>query len=992
MITRRSFVKTLTTGTLLALNHNWILPMDKVSDSKLNILSDSIYMQPYNKPIWRDVDLVVVGATSGGVSAAISAAKKGLKVLVVTSYPYLGEDICATFRFWPKSFISSSYLFRRLFMGGVPPTPLHVKSVLESELIENGIEFIYCSFVSNVLVDTNGNLSGICINNRSGQQVIHSKFIIDTTQNAIVAKLSGVSFNLFSPEKHKFRFVVVGNKEVSHQSIVYSNKIYPAFNIEGKSYHAIEYIFEFLLPRNDYDAIMKIEHDIRSITWDIDQVDSSDGLFYIPLSYMRSKDPFVSDEFSNLFVFGVNSSISRDEIMDFMEPNKYMEEGIVIGDRISQIININKTIGNNVIKPILPTGEFDGDILFTDSIRLFPPLVMTRFLGGGIPVLGKYDVVVVGGGTAGAPAAISAARKGVHVLLLEYLYGLGGIGTYGLICRYTAGYCKGFTEEVDIAMQTIAPKDHPRRIREDSREWPLDWKAEWYRKEFINSGGVIWNHVIVNGVLKDGEEIKGLVVHTPIGTGLVYCKCVIDSTGSADIAIAAGCDYEYTGSKSLAVQGAGLGHYNLGNHYNNTDWTFVDDTDVIDVTRLFIQAKLKNYGSYDIGKLPQTRERRRIVAEYNISVADMINKKTFYDTISYHRSNFDTHGFTEDIFFTINPPEGSHTTYDVKLPLRSLIPAKLKNILVTGLGCGADRDAMPVIRMQPDLQNQGYAVGIVAAESVIQNTAICKLNIKLIQQQLVDKGNLPFEVLNEKDSPSINEYEIKKLKSSLTDNYKGLEKIISVPSVSIPILKHWYKESSFTDKLYYANILCMMNISVGVDRILEEVKLYTDWDTGWNFRGMHQFGPSISRLDNYIIALGYSKSSIVVPEILRLSKKLTPQSEFSHIRAVSIAAESLRSKEFQNIFYDLLLNDMIGNHIKSQKEAMIKIKPNIIDRVYILEDTIRNKALKELYLAKALYLCGDKNNMGKTVLENYASGQEAHYARYAFEVLKDNLN
>ncbi len=50
-----------------------------------------------------------------------------------------------------------------------------------------------------------------------------------------------------------------------------------------------------------------------------------------------------------------------------------------------------------------------------------------------LPVLGRYDVVVVGGGTSGAPAGIAAAKSGAKTLVVEYLYELGGVGTVGLI-------------------------------------------------------------------------------------------------------------------------------------------------------------------------------------------------------------------------------------------------------------------------------------------------------------------------------------------------------------------------------------------------------------------------------------------------------------------------------------------------------------------------------------------------------------------------------
>ena len=55
---------------------------------------------------------------------------------------------------------------------------------------------------------------------------------------------------------------------------------------------------------------------------------------------------------------------------------------------------------------------------------------------------GKYDVVVVGGGIAGVSAAVSAARQGADVLLLEKQVNLGGLATVGLISWYEP-FCDG---------------------------------------------------------------------------------------------------------------------------------------------------------------------------------------------------------------------------------------------------------------------------------------------------------------------------------------------------------------------------------------------------------------------------------------------------------------------------------------------------------------------------------------------------------------------
>ena len=64
-----------------------------------------------------------------------------------------------------------------------------------------------------------------------------------------------------------------------------------------------------------------------------------------------------------------------------------------------------------------------------------------------VPVLGKYDVVVVGGGIAGVSAALAAARNGSKVLLAEKMFGLGGLATLGLIVVYLP-ICDGMGRQV----------------------------------------------------------------------------------------------------------------------------------------------------------------------------------------------------------------------------------------------------------------------------------------------------------------------------------------------------------------------------------------------------------------------------------------------------------------------------------------------------------------------------------------------------------------
>jgi flavin-dependent dehydrogenase len=50
-----------------------------------------------------------------------------------------------------------------------------------------------------------------------------------------------------------------------------------------------------------------------------------------------------------------------------------------------------------------------------------------------VPVVGRYDVVVAGGGPGGFPAAVAAARYGAKVLIVERHGYLGGLATAGLV-------------------------------------------------------------------------------------------------------------------------------------------------------------------------------------------------------------------------------------------------------------------------------------------------------------------------------------------------------------------------------------------------------------------------------------------------------------------------------------------------------------------------------------------------------------------------------
>ncbi len=316
-------------------------------------------------------------------------------------------------------------------------------------------------------------------------------------------------------------------------------------------------------------------------------------------------------------------------------------------------------------------------------------------------VLGRYDVVVVGGGTSGAPAGIGATKSGAKTLVVEYLHELGGVGTAGLIGAYWHGVRNGYTKYVD------------EQVNPGRSAWHPVAKAEWLRRELLGAGADVWFGVLACGAIVAAGQVRGVVVATPQGRGVVLATTVIDATGNANVAACAAASTQYGISDrgSLNVQIAGFPPRPLGASFVNTCYTMVDDTDVLDVWHLMASQRIdwRKTPVFDAGQLVDSRERRRIVGDYTLTVEDILSRRTFPDTISHHYSNFDAAAFPDSRLLLLANAKGP--CFHADLPYRCLLPKGLDGLLVIGLGASAQRDVTTLIRMQADLQNQGYAAG-----------------------------------------------------------------------------------------------------------------------------------------------------------------------------------------------------------------------------------------------------------------------------------------
>ncbi|BDD01235.1 FAD-dependent oxidoreductase [Persicobacter psychrovividus] len=172
------------------------------------------------------------------------------------------------------------------------------------------------------------------------------------------------------------------------------------------------------------------------------------------------------------------------------------------------------------------------------------------------------DVLVIGSGSAGAVAAISAAQSKYKVMLIERLGFAGGTSTQMLDTFY------GFFTPGENARKIVGgiPDWVVNRLNKSGEVFlrpntygagtgvnynPERLKSVWDEMFMAHGVEVIYHSTLV-GIEPYGEQQKCLFFHKGIGIFEVIAKRVIDATGDADYCHWKGHAYEKAGEKEAA--------------------------------------------------------------------------------------------------------------------------------------------------------------------------------------------------------------------------------------------------------------------------------------------------------------------------------------------------------------------------------------------------------------------------------------------------------
>lgn len=414
----------------------------------------------------------------------------------------------------------------------------------------------------------------------------------------------------------------------------------------------------------------------------------------------------------------------------------------------------------------------------------------------------KYDLIVAGGGFAGCAAAISAAREGLQVLLVDQANCLGGAPSNCLVNPFMPYHTKINGEKTDLSKGLF--REITDRLTAFTRQYDAALDKYIFNEEYLKiilarmvqeAGVEFLLRSYISDVATEGKTVTSITVVGKSGTLKLTADYFIDATGDADVAAMAGFPFRLGSEEDGLCQPMTL-CFRIGNididgyrqiksqisplyqewkrlgkiqnpredvlifhtlnegvlHFNSTRVVKLNPTDSFDLTKAEITAReqvmelflflKENFDCFKNSHILST------AAQIGVRESRMIDGEyilTGEDLVACRK--FDDVIALGNYDIDIHNPAGEGTShYYFKegeyytIPYRSLVPKGSDNLLTAGRCISVDHRAQASIRIMPIVCCLGEAAGTAIALAKSAKMNVREIATRKLQEKLMHNG------------------------------------------------------------------------------------------------------------------------------------------------------------------------------------------------------------------------------------------------------------
>lgn len=397
-----------------------------------------------------------------------------------------------------------------------------------------------------------------------------------------------------------------------------------------------------------------------------------------------------------------------------------------------------------------------------------------------IDVFGEYDVIVVGGGTAGLSAAIASGRNNAKTLLIERFGYLGGTATASLMINIngfrnqvepdSTQTVKGIAQEIILELHKLnglgkspyQQKEYDIESGELSYSYCVDpEKFKYVTLKLVYEADVdILFHTYFSDVIMEEKKLKCVIVENKSGRGVLFAKTVVDASGDGDVAARAGVPFWQADSDDRALKDnimykiSGIDDAEFGGcRYGDSSVVWGPggvwgQNDAWEISRAEVKTRLKVFEDFQktLEKNPQLKEEgaylaetppmigirqtRFIEGEYKLTADDAITGRRFDDVVAISSCPIISYyGYRRYL---------EHEGYDI--PYRCLVPKVVDNLLIAGRCISSEQQPYESHRAMAPIMAIGQAAGCAASLSAKNNVKPRNLDLSVLQQTLIQQG------------------------------------------------------------------------------------------------------------------------------------------------------------------------------------------------------------------------------------------------------------